>query len=324
MLNHKSILVTGGTGSFGKRFIKTVLERYPEIQRLLVFSRDEFKQYQISKTFPKEQFPQLKYILGDVRDYARLEEAFENIDIVIHAAALKQVDTSEKNPMEFIKTNILGAENIIRASKKQGVSQVIAISSDKAVLPISLYGATKLCADKLFLAETPQKTRFSVVRYGNVIGARGSVIPLFLEQAQTQRFLTLTNPEMTRFLMPIGSEVAIVLEAIKVGKGQEIFIAKCPSIRLKDLAEAICPNCDNKIIGLRPGEKLHEEMISQNDAPYTIESDTYFVTLPLQPPAELSKVLQDYKAIKVSNQFTYHSGENTFLTLAELRKIINT
>lgn len=324
MLNHQSILITGGTGSFGKRFIKTVLERYPDIQRLLIFSRDEFKQYQISKKFPQTQFPQLEYVLGDVRDYSRLEEALEGIDIVIHAAALKQVDTSEKNPMEFIKTNVLGVENIIKASKKQRVRQVIAISSDKAVLPISLYGASKLCADKLFLAENSPQTRFSVVRYGNVVGARGSVIPLFLEQAEKQGFLTLTNPEMTRFLMPLGSEVTIVLEAIKMGKGQEIFVAKCPSIRLADLVKAISPDVSHKIIGMRPGEKLHEEMIASNDAPFTIECDKYFVTLPNLKTTELAQILHDYKANKVADNFMYYSGENRFLTLSELRAIVKT
>lgn len=324
MLNQKSILVTGGTGSFGKKFIQTVLTQYPGVRELVIYSRDEFKQYEISKQFPNAKFPQLSFKLGDVRDYERLLQALEGIDIVIHAAALKQVDTSERNPMEFIKTNVLGADNLIKAAKQQKVSQVVAISSDKAVLPVSLYGATKLCADKLFLAEGTSSCKFTIVRYGNVIGARGSVIPLFIEQAKKQGFLTITDPKMTRFLMPEGSEVDLVLKATELGQGKDIFVAKCPAVRLQDLAQAICPSCPQEIIGLRPGEKLYEEMIGQQDAPFTLEGKDYFVTLP-QANLNESEALQayslHYQAQKVSPDFVFHSSKNLVKGSENIRQI---
>jgi len=321
----KSILVTGGTGSFGQKFIQRIFNEYKNIKKLLVFSRDEFKQFQLKQMFPQNYFPQLDFILGDVRDLESLENAFQNIDIVIHAAALKQVNTSEKYPLEFIKTNILGAENVIKAAKKQKVKKVIAISSDKAVMPVSLYGATKLCADKLFLAENNSNTTFAVVRYGNVLGARASVIPLFLEQKKNNKALTITNLEMTRFLMPAGSEVELVLEAIRLGKGREIFVAKCPSVILKDLAEAICKECPKEIIGLRAGEKLHEEMICEADAPFTFENDKYFLTLPhldLKDEKTIQDILEYYQVKKVPENFTYHSKKNQLLSVEFLKEII--
>src|SRR6185503_9987145 len=264
-LNGKALLVTGGTGSFGKAFIRTVLERYPEVQRLVVFSRDELKQYEMEQKFPIQKHPGLRYFIGDVRDGDRMRRALEGVDILVHAAALKQVPAAEYNPFECIKTNILGAQNIVEASFDTGVKNVVALSTDKAAAPINLYGATKLCSDKLFTAANnvrgARDLRFSVVRYGNVMGSRGSVMPYFLSQ-RTSGVFPITDPAMTRFNISLNDGVEMVLWALHNAIGGEIFVPKIPSFRILDLAEAIGPECEVKVVGIRPGEKLHEEMIT--------------------------------------------------------------
>jgi FlaA1/EpsC-like NDP-sugar epimerase len=293
------------------------LQEYPHFERVIVFSRDEFKQYEMAQMLSPKQFPQLKYVLGDVRDADRLKAVFTDIDIVVHAAALKQVDTSESNPSEFIKTNILGAENVIRAAIENKVKKIVALSSDKAVNPVSLYGATKLCADKLFLAATQAQNQirslFSVVRYGNVIGARGSVIPLFLKKKNEQK-LPITHLDMTRFSVPLGVETDLVLYAIENSVGGEIFIPKTPSYRITEVAQAICPHCEFEIIGMRPGEKLHEELFTPTDAQNAYDLGNYFVLYPidyqLNSPINFPKVPRD---------FTYAS--NTNLEWLDIEKI---
>lgn len=309
MLKDKSILITGGTGSFGLRFIHILLQKHFDIKKIVIFSRDEYKQYQIKQKYPAEKYPQLKFVLGDVRDIERLKIAFEDIDIIIHAAALKQVDTAEDNPLEFIKTNVLGAENVIQAAKYCQVKKVIALSSDKSVSPVSLYGATKLCADKLFIQanyeQNKHNTLFSLVRYGNVIGSRGSVIPLFLENKST---FCITDWVMTRFSVPIGIEAESILYAILHAQGGEIFIPKAPSYSIKNLVEAINPLASTKIIGLRNGERLHEELINETEIKFTFENKHYYVIA-------FTNILQNYFQFhldytKVSNDFHYNSLNN--------------
>ncbi|MCU0447716.1 MAG: UDP-N-acetylglucosamine 4,6-dehydratase (inverting) [Microscillaceae bacterium] len=306
--DYQSILITGGTGSFGKRFVRRILQEYPHFERVVVFSRDEFKQYQMAQMFSPKQYPQLKYVLGDVRDADKLKSAFADIDVVIHAAALKQVDTSESNPLEFIKTNILGAENVIRAAVENQVKKIIALSSDKAVNPVSLYGATKMCADKLFLVATQSqnrvRSRFCVVRYGNVVGARGSVIPLFLQKKNEQK-LPITHPDMTRFSVPVGVETDLVLYALEHSAGGEVFVPKTPSYRITDVAQAICPQCTYDIIGVRPGEKLHEELFTSIEAQNAFDTGNFFI---LYPP-DYQMISNEFQ--KVNPQFAYASNTNT-------------
>ena len=258
--SNSRILITGGTGSFGKAFIAEILKRYPEIKRLVVYSRDELKQWELQQLYPEKDYPQLRFFLGDVRDRDRLKRALERIDTVVHAAALKQVPAAEYNPIEFINTNVLGAENVVQACLDAGVKRVVALSTDKAAAPINLYGATKLCSDKLFIAANNIKgtrdLRFSVVRYGNVMGSRGSVIPFFLEKAKTG-VLPITDPVMTRFNISLKEGVTMVLWALENALGGELFVPKIPSYRVPDVAEAICPNCEKPITGIRPGEKIH-------------------------------------------------------------------
>ncbi len=335
MLNNKSILITGGTGSFGKAFVKKILYKY-KIKRLVVFSRDEFKQYEMSKTFPNSKYPCMRYFIGDVRDKDRLNQAFNNIDIVIHAAALKQVDTAEYNPFEYISTNIMGAENVIRASLNNNIKQVIALSTDKAASPINLYGATKLCSDKLFIAANnitgSKKIKFSVVRYGNVLGSRGSVVPMFLSLKGKE--FPITDKRMTRFNITIDQAVNFVLTCMKHSFGGEIFVPKIPSYRIIDVAKAINPNCKIKIIGIRPGEKLHEEMITLSDGFNSLELNDFFVIL---PRLNLSKnynktqneyVLKNYylkkkKAKRLQENFSYNSLNNhRYLSIKEIKEII--
>src|SRR5258707_13328583 len=269
MLESKSILVTGGTGSFGKAFVKTVLKRYPGIRRLVVYSRDELKQSEMSEDLSGLQHPGLRYFIGDIRDESRLRRALEGIDVVVHAAALKQVPAAEYNPFECIKTNVLGAQNLIEACLDTSVERVIALSTDKAAAPINLYGATKLCSDKLFVAANnfkgPRNLRFSVVRYGNVMGSRGSVIPFFLEK-RSSGVLPITDKNMTRFNISLEEGVELVLHAHEFALGGEIFVPKIPSYRITELAEAIGPKCKKEIVGIRPGEKVHEEMITESDS----------------------------------------------------------
>ena len=280
MLNNKSILITGGTGTFGKAFVKKV--KTYKIKRLVIFSRDEFKQYEMAKIFPFSKFPFIRFFIGDVRDKNRLSLAFENIDLVIHAAALKQVDTAEYNPFEYINTNIIGAENVIEASLNSGVKQVISLSTDKAASPVNLYGATKLCSDKLFIAANNIKgsknIKFSVIRYGNVLGSRGSVVPMFL--SLKNNVFPITDKRMTRFNITIDEAIKFVLKSMKEAFGGEIFIPKIPSYRIIDVAKAVNSKCKFELIGIRPGEKLHEEMITASDSYNSLELKDYYVILP--------------------------------------------
>jgi len=328
MDKNSSILITGGTGSFGKKFVQTVLNEFPDIKRLVIYSRDELKQFEMSQVFSKEKYPGIRYFIGDVRDPERLKRAFEGIDIVVHAAALKQVPAAEYNPFEFIKTNILGAQNIIDAALDTEVNQVIALSTDKAAGPINLYGATKLCSDKLFIAANNIKgTRdlnFSVVRYGNVMGSRGSVIPFFMKK-RSEGVLPITDPEMTRFNIPLSGGVDLVMQAIENTKGGEIFVPKLPSYRIMDVARAIAPNAEFPIVGIRPGEKIHEDMIITSDAPNTLEFDKYFIIHPnITRWENLRKTfLSQGLAREVGNGFGYNSGKNDhWLTIEEIRELI--
>lgn len=324
MLNGKTVLVTGGTGSFGKKFVETVLHKYPEIKKLIVFSRDELKQFEMSQVFPASKYKPIRYFIGDIRDPERVKRAFEGVDIVIHAAALKQVPAAEYNPMEFIKTNIMGAENVINAAFDTGVQNVVALSTDKAAAPINLYGATKLCSDKLFIAANNIKghrdLKFSVVRYGNVIGSRGSVIPFFLKQ-KNSGVLPITHTDMTRFNITLEEGVDLVLYAIENAFGGEVFVPKIPSYRITDVATAIAPNCKQEIVGIRPGEKIHEEMITETDSLNTVEMEKYYAILPSNPAWKLDEFMNKFKAKNVPLGFRYNSGENTdWMTVAQIRE----
>lgn len=282
MFNDKVVLVTGGTGSFGYKFMETVLGNYKP-KKLIVFSRDELKQFEMRQRFPERRYPAMRYFIGDVRDRERLYRAFDGVDIVVHAAALKQVPACEYNPLEAVRTNVLGAANVIDAAVDRNVSKVIALSTDKAANPINLYGATKLCSDKLFTAANnysgPHGTRFSVVRYGNVVGSRGSVVPFFLRMRETE-CLPITDPRMTRFWITLEQGVQFVIDSLERMRGGEIFIPKIPSMNIMDLARAIAPECETQVVGIRPGEKLHEIMVAEDDARHTLEYDDYFAILP--------------------------------------------
>ncbi|MFT4762029.1 MAG: UDP-N-acetylglucosamine 4,6-dehydratase [Saprospiraceae bacterium] len=328
-LNHKSIIVTGGTGSFGKMFIQTVLTRFPKVKKLIVYSRDELKQFEMQQQFSPAEYPAMRYFIGNVRDGERLRRASENIDIIVHAAAMKQVPAAEYNPFECIKTNVLGAQNIVDAAMTNNVNCVVALSTDKAAAPVNLYGATKLCSDKLFVAANNAKgdrdLRFSVVRYGNVIGSRGSVIPFFMKKRKEGE-LPITHAEMTRFNISLEAAVEMVLFAIENSIGGEIFIPKLPSYRIQDVATAVCPYCTQKIVGIRPGEKLHEEMITPSDSFYTLELKDYFVICPnnlAYTGINLNHFVQHYNGKKVPLGFSYNSGDNTdWLTVDDLRGLI--
>jgi UDP-N-acetylglucosamine 4,6-dehydratase/5-epimerase len=325
-LNHKSILVTGGTGSFGKKFIETILKRFPEVKRLVVYSRDELKQFEMSQIFPTSQYKAMRYFIGDVRDGDRFKRACEGVDIIVHAAALKQVPAAEYNPMECIKTNILGAENVINAALDSGVKKVVALSTDKAAAPINLYGATKLCSDKLFVAANNMKGKrdivFSVVRYGNVIGSRGSVVPFFLKKRE-EGVLPITHEEMTRFNISLEEGVNMVLHALEHSWGGEIFVPKIPSYRITEMAKAIGPDCRTEIVGIRPGEKLHEEMITETDSLNTIELEDYYVISPSTPIWKEEDFMQAFNGKKVPMGFKYNSGTNEeWLSAEELREQI--
>jgi len=326
MLNYKSILVTGGTGSFGQKFVETVLTQFPNITRLVVYSRDELKQFNMSNKFPEEKYPGLRFFIGDVRDGDRLRRACEGIDVVIHAAALKQVPAAEYNPMEFIKTNILGAENVVNAAMDMGVKRVVALSTDKAAAPVNLYGATKLCSDKLFVAANNIKgkrdLKFSVVRYGNVLGSRGSVVPFFLEKRKNN-VIPITHEKMTRFSITLEHGIQVVLDAVNRMWGGEVFVPKIPSYRILDLAQAIAPNCKLDYVGIRPGEKLHEEMVTEMDSFNTIEFDRYFTILSRGLPWSEEEYMQTYKGKRVPDHFSYNSGNNTeWLSVEQLRSQI--
>jgi len=280
MLNNKNILITGGTGSFGKKFTQIVLENYKP-EKLIILSRDELKQFEMSQRWSMKKYPCIRYFLGDIRDKERLTRAFQDVDYVIHAAALKQVPAAEYNPAEFIKTNIIGAMNIIDAAIYNNVQKVIALSTDKACNPINLYGATKLCSDKLFVSANVYRPIgkdkiFSVVRYGNVVGSRGSVVPFFKERSQTG-VLPITDPRMTRFWITLDQAVHFVLRVFELAKGGEIFVPKIPSMKITDLAKAIGPDCKQKIVGIRPGEKIHETLIGEDEGRYTAEYNECYV-----------------------------------------------
>lgn len=324
MLNNKSILITGGTGSFGKKFTEVILNRFPNVKRIVIFSRDELKQFEMSQVFSETKYPQMRYFLGDVRDNARFRRACEGIDVIIHAAALKQVPAAEYNPDEFIKTNIGGAQNVIDGALNTNVKVVIALSTDKAAAPINLYGATKLVSDKLFIAANNIKgcrdLRFSAVRYGNVMGSRGSVIPFFREKAKTG-IIPITHREMTRFNISLEDGVEMVLWAIENAIGGEIFVPKIPSYKIETVASAIAPNATIEDVGIRPGEKLHEEMITESDSYNTIEFDKYYAILPSD--ANKQKYLTHFSGWEVPKGFKYNSGTNTkWETVVSLREKI--
>jgi len=325
MLTNESVLITGGTGSFGKKFTEIILKRYPGIKRLVIYSRDELKQYEMAQLYPSSQYPMVRFFIGDVRDGARFKRACEGIDIIIHTAALKHVPIAEYNPDEFIKTNIGGAQNVIDAALNTNVKIVVALSTDKAAAPINLYGATKLVSDKLFIAANNIKgrrdLRFSVVRYGNVMGSRGSVIPFFMEKAKSSKVLPITDKEMTRFNISLEEGVDMVLWAIENALGGEIFVPKIPSYKIETLARTIAPNAGFEYVGIRPGEKIHEEMITSNDSYNTIEFDKYYAILPNN--SKKANYLEHFHGWEVPRGFRYNSGENTrWVDEEEMRKLI--
>jgi len=327
MLNGKSILITGGTGSLGTALTKRIIKQYPDIKRLVIFSRDEQKQFQMANKFPPEKHPSIRFFIGDIRDFSRVKRALRDIDYVIHTAAMKHVPIAEYNPMECIKTNIIGAENLINACLEMGIRRVVALSTDKAAAPINLYGATKLTSDKLFIAANnirgKDKTIFSVVRYGNVMGSNGSVIPFFIKKKE-EGILPITDPNMTRFNISLNEGVEMVLNALENAWGGEILIPKIPSYRITDLANAIGPECEHPVIGIRSGEKIHEEMITSSDSFTTYDLGRYYVILPQHPVWDLNMYIKKFKAKKVDEGFSYNSGKNkNFLTVDELRMLID-
>jgi UDP-N-acetylglucosamine 4,6-dehydratase/5-epimerase len=325
MYNNKTILITGGTGSLGKALTKKIFYRHPKIGKIIVFSRDEQKHFQMRQEFSSEKFQNLEFIIGDVRDLQSLKSAFNKVDYVIHAAAMKHVHLSENNPEECIKTNVGGAQNVIKAAQETRVTNIVSLSTDKACAPVNLYGATKLTSDKLFIAANNNKNsgiKFSVVRYGNVMSSNGSVIPFFLNKKTTGE-LPITHPEMTRFNITLDEGVDMVLYALENAWGGELFVPKIPSYNIMDLAKAIDPSCKIKVIGIRPGEKVHEEMISSSDSYNTYDIGQYYVILPTVVKWELGEFINEYKAVKVPIGFNYNSKENnTFLTVKELNSLI--
>ena len=326
MLSDKSILITGGTGSFGKAFVRTVLSRYPGIKRLVIYSRDELKQFEMAQQFSSREHMGIRYFIGDIRDQARLTRALEGIDVVVHAAALKQVPAAEYNPFECIKTNVLGAQNLIESCLDNKVQRVVALSTDKAAAPINLYGATKLCSDKLFVAANNivghRDLRFSVVRYGNVMGSRGSVIPFFAER-RASGVLPITDPQMTRFNISLQEGVDMVLWSIEHAWGGEILVPKIPSYRILDLAQAIAPEAEHRVVGIRPGEKIHEEMITASDSPNTVDMGRYYAILPSGSTYSIEDYCARMQGTPVAPGFAYDSGSNDdFLSVAQLREMI--
>ena len=327
MLNNKVVLITGGTGSFGKKFIETILARYPLVKKIIIYSRDELKQSDLKQKYPNSMYRQLRFFIGDVRDKDRMRRVCEGVDVVIHAAAIKQVDTAEYNPTECIRTNIEGAENVIYAALDSGVKNVVALSTDKACAPINLYGATKLVSDKLFTAANnirgSKDIKFSVVRYGNVMGSRGSVIPFFIKK-KSEGSIPITHKEMTRFNISLQAGVDMVMYAIENHLGGEIFVPKIPSYRILDVAEAIAPSCDTPVVGIRPGEKLHEEMITDTDSLNTIDLGLYYAILPsVSFTYTEEEYMSHHKAEKVPFGFKYNSGSNDeWETVDTLRKLI--
>lgn len=323
---NKSILITGGTGSLGKALTNHILNKCEGVKRLVIFSRDEQKQFEMAQQYPSHLYPQIRFFIGDVRDYERLKRAFKGIDYVIHAAAMKHVPIAEYNPMECVKTNIMGAENVINASIDTQVERVVALSTDKAAAPINLYGATKLASDKLFVAANnirgANPIKFSVVRYGNVMGSNGSVIPFFIKKKKEGK-LPITDPNMTRFNISLQGGVDMVMHALDHAWGGEIFVPKIPSYRILDIAEAIGPECEKPVVGIRPGEKVHEEMITSSDSFYTYDLGKYYVILPATHSWKLDEFISEHNAVKVPQGFRYNSEENTeWETVESLRELI--
>jgi UDP-N-acetylglucosamine 4,6-dehydratase/5-epimerase len=327
-LNGKSVLITGGTGSLGNALTGHIIKHWPGVKRLVIFSRDEQKQYQMAMKYPANQYPQIRFFIGDVRDYERVKRALKGIDYVIHAAAMKHVPIAEYNPMECVKTNIMGAENVINACLETEVERVVALSTDKAAAPINLYGATKLASDKLFVAANNIRgwnpIKFSVVRYGNVMGSNGSVIPFFLSKKK-EGVLPITDPKMTRFNISLQGGVDMVMHALEHAWGGEIFVPKIPSYRITDVAEAIGPECEKPVVGIRPGEKVHEEMITSSDSFYTWDLGKYFTILPSTPRWKMEDFVKQFNAKKAPEGFSYNSGDNTeWETVDSLRDLIKT
>jgi len=325
-LNGKSILITGGTGSLGKQLTKVILSRWPNVKRLVIFSRDEQKQFQMNQEFPESKYAAIRYFIGDVRDSDRLIRAFEGIEFVIHAAAMKHVHIAEYNPVECVKTNVLGAENVINAAMATGVKNVVALSTDKAAAPINLYGATKLCSDKLFVAANNIKgfrdLKFSVVRYGNVMGSNGSVIPFFISKRK-EGVLPITDPNMTRFNISLQEGVDMVLHAMETAWGGEIFVPKIPSYKITEVAKAVGPDCEHKVVGIRPGEKVHEEMITASDSFTTYDLGKYYAILPQVTMWDINDYIRKFNAKPVPVGFQYNSGENTeWVNAEQLRELI--
>ncbi|PRX43510.1 UDP-N-acetylglucosamine 4,6-dehydratase (inverting) [Salegentibacter salegens] len=325
-LEDKSILITGGTGSLGKALTSHILKNFPKVRKLVIFSRDEQKQFEMAQDYPASQFPQIRFFIGDVRDEARVKRALKGIDYVIHAAAMKHVPIAEYNPMECVKTNIMGAENIINACLETSVERVVALSTDKAAAPINLYGATKLASDKLFVAANNitgwNPIKFSVVRYGNVMGSNGSVIPFFLKKKK-EGVLPITDPTMTRFNISLQGGVDMVMHALENAWGGEIFVPKIPSYKIMDIAEAIGPDCKKPVVGIRPGEKIHEEMITDSDSYYTYDLGKYYTILPATHKWKLEDFIQKFNAKKVASGFQYNSGKNEeWESIEDLRNLI--
>ncbi|AOR28329.1 UDP-N-acetylglucosamine 4,6-dehydratase [Formosa sp. Hel1_33_131] len=326
-LKGKSILITGGTGSLGKALTSHILATYPETRKLIIYSRDEQKQFQMAQEFPVHKYPQIRYFIGDVRDKDRLTRAFQDVDYVIHAAAMKHVHIAEYNPGECIKTNIGGAENVVEACLQTKVQRVVALSTDKACAPINLYGATKLTSDKLFIAANNIKgdnpIRFSVVRYGNVMGSNGSVIPFFINKKKEENKLPITDPNMTRFNISLQGGVDMVMHALEHAWGGELFVPKIPSYKIMDVANAIGPDCEKPLVGIRPGEKVHEEMITPSDSFYTYDLGKYYVILPATHMWKLRDFLDTFDAKKAPHGFSYNSGDNDdWETVESLRNLI--